>query len=103
MGKPAAYTALPWFWTEQGDLRLQIAGLADGHDQTVQLVPAEANQLTVLCFRQGRLVAVETANRTADHLVARKLLLRAAPLTPEQAGEPGFDLKAYEVATRPAA
>jgi 3-phenylpropionate/trans-cinnamate dioxygenase ferredoxin reductase subunit len=103
MGKPAAYTALPWFWTEQGDLRLQIAGLADGHDQTVQLVPPEANQLTVLCFRQGRLVAVETANRTADHMVARKILSRPPQLTPEQAAAPGFDLKAYEAATRPAA
>jgi 3-phenylpropionate/trans-cinnamate dioxygenase ferredoxin reductase component len=103
MGKPAAYTALPWFWTEQGDLRLQIAGLADGHDQTVQLVPPEVNQLTVLCFRQGRLVAVETANRTADHMVARKILSRAPQLTPEQAAAPGFDLKGYEAATRPAA
>jgi 3-phenylpropionate/trans-cinnamate dioxygenase ferredoxin reductase subunit len=103
MGKPAAYTALPWFWTEQGDLRLQIAGLADGHDQTVQLVPPEANQLTVLCFRQGRLVAVETANRTADHMVARKILSRPSQLTPEQASAPGFDLKAHEAATRPAA
>jgi 3-phenylpropionate/trans-cinnamate dioxygenase ferredoxin reductase component len=103
MGKAAAYTALPWFWTEQGDLRLQIAGLADGHDQTVQLVPPEANQLTVLCFRQGRLVAVETANRTADHMAARKILSRPPQLTPEQASAPGFDLKAHEAATRPAA
>jgi 3-phenylpropionate/trans-cinnamate dioxygenase ferredoxin reductase subunit len=103
MGKPATYTALPWFWTEQGDLRLQIAGLADSHDQTVQLVHPDASQLTVLCFRQGRLVAVETANRTADHMAARKILSRAAPLTPEQAGDAGFELKAYEFATRPAA
>ena len=100
MGKPAPYTALPWFWTDQGDLRLQIAGLSDGHDRTVQLGSAESKQLAVLCFRQGRLVAVETANRTADHMAARKLLARATPLTPEQAAEPGFELKAFEAATR---
>lgn len=100
-GKPAAYAALPWFWTEQGDLRLQIAGLADGHDQTVLIGSAASKQLAVLCFRHGRLIAVETANRTPDHLVARKLLARNTPLTPEQASEPGFDLKAYESATRP--
>lgn len=102
-GKPAPYTALPWFWTDQGDLRLQIAGLGDGHDQTVQLGSAESKQLAVLCFRRGRLVAVETANRTPDHMAARKLLARHTPLTPEQSSEPGFDLKAYEAATREAA
>jgi 3-phenylpropionate/trans-cinnamate dioxygenase ferredoxin reductase subunit len=103
MGKPAPYTALPWFWTDQGDLRLQIAGLADGHDHTVQLGSAESKQLAVLCFREGRLIAVETSNRTPDHMAARKLLARATALTPAQASEPGFDLKAYEVATRDAA
>lgn len=100
MGKPAPYTALPWFWTEQGDLRLQIAGLADGHDRTVQLGSTESRQIAVLCFRQGRLIAVETANRTPDHLLARKLLARGTLLTPEQAAEPGFDLKTFEAATR---
>lgn len=103
MGKPAPYAALPWFWTDQGDLRLQIAGLSDGHDRTVLLGSAESKQLAVLCFRQGRLIAVETANRTADHMAARKLLARATTLTPEQAAEPGFELKAHEAATRDAA
>ncbi len=103
LGKPAAYAALPWFWTDQGDLRLQIAGLSDGHDQTVLLGSADSRQLAVMCFRGGRLLAVETANRTVDHMAARKLLLRAPTLTPEEAAAPGFDLKAYEAATRPAA
>src|SRR5207249_2250702 len=100
MGKPAPYTALPWFWTDQGDLKLQIAGLSDGHDETVLLRSAEGRQLSVLCFRQGRLVAVESCNRAADHMAARKLLARTSALTPAQAAEPGFDLKAYEAATR---
>jgi len=103
VGKPAAYTALPWFWSDQGDLRLQIAGLAEGCDQTVEIGSIESRQLTVLCFRAGRLVAVETANRTPDHMAARKLLLRGTALTPQQAAEPGFDLKAFEAATREAA
>lgn len=103
MGKPASYAALPWFWTDQGELKLQIAGLLDGHDQTVLLGSAESRKLAVLCFRQGRLIAVETANRPADHMAARKILARAPTLTPEQAAEPGFELKAYEVATREAA
>lgn len=102
-GKPAAYNALPWFWSDQGDLRLQIAGLSEGCDQTVQIGSIESRQLTVLCFREGRLIAVETANRAADHMAARKLLLRASKLTPQQAAEAGFDLKSFEAATRDAA
>lgn len=102
MSKPAAYAALPWFWTDQGELKLQIAGLSDGHDETVLLGAAQSRQLSVLCFRQGRLIAVESANRTADHMAARKILARAPRLTPAQAAEPGFDLKTYETATREA-
>jgi 3-phenylpropionate/trans-cinnamate dioxygenase ferredoxin reductase subunit len=102
MGKPTAYAALPWFWTDQGDLKLQIAGLSDGHDHNVLLGTPESRQLSVLCFNQGRLVAVESCNRPADHMAARKVLARKLPLTPEQASEPDFNLKAYE-ASIPAA
>lgn len=103
MGKPAKYAALPWFWTDQGDLKLQIAGLSEGHDHTVLLGSAESRKLSVLCFRQGHLVAVESCNRPADHMAARKVLARANTLTPEQASAPDFDLKAFEVSTRDAA
>ena len=102
MGKPANYTALPWFWTDQGDLKLQIAGLSEGHDQTVLLGSVESRKLSVLCFRLGKLVAVESCNRPADHMAARKVLSRANQLTAELASAPDFDLKAFEAATREA-
>jgi 3-phenylpropionate/trans-cinnamate dioxygenase ferredoxin reductase component len=103
-GKPASpFAALPWFWTDQGDMKLQIAGLADGHDATVVLGDDAQRQFSVLCFRAGRLIAVESCNRAADHMASRKLLQRHTNLTAAQAAEPGFELKAYEAATRPAA
>lgn len=103
-GKPAApFTALPWFWTDQGELKLQIAGLSEGFDTCVLLGDAAARQFSVLCFRTGKLIAVESCNRPADHMAARKLLARHSDLGVAQAGEPGFDLKAFEAATRPAA
>lgn len=102
MDKPATYTALPWFWTDQGDLKLQIAGLSEGHDQTVLLGSLESRQLSVLCFRLGKLVAVESCNRPADHMAARKLLSRPNQLTAELASAPDFDLKAFEAASREA-
>ena len=62
-----------------------------------------ARQFSVLCFRAGRLIAVESCNRAVDHMAARKLLQRQSALTPDEARAEGFDLKAYEAATRPAA
>ena len=104
MGKPiASYTALPWFWTDQGELKLQIAGLSDGHDETVVLGSEAQRQISVLCFRAGRLVAVESCNRPADHMAARKLIARHTPLSAVEASAAGFDLKAFEAATRDAA
>jgi 3-phenylpropionate/trans-cinnamate dioxygenase ferredoxin reductase component len=101
MGKSTtAYAALPWFWTDQGELKLQIVGLSDGCDETVVIGSAETKQMSVLCFRKGRLVAVESVNRPVDHMSARKILGRAPRLTPAQAAEAGFDLKAYELSTR---
>lgn len=64
---------------------------------------AVTRQFSVLCFRTGKLIAVESCNRPADHMAARKLLARHSDLGVAQAGEPGFDLKAFEAATRPAA
>lgn len=100
LGKPAPYAALPWFWTDQGELKLQIVGLGDGHDATVVLGSPETRQMSVLCFRRNQLVAVESLNRPADHMAARKILARPALLTPAAASEPGFDLKAWEAISR---
>lgn len=100
MGKPAPYTALPWFWSDQGDLKLQIVGLSTGHDQTLLLGDPASRQITVLCFKGDTLLAIETSNKPADHMVARKILSRAPALTPAVAAAPGFDLKAWEAANR---
>ena len=100
MGKPAPYSALPWFWTDQGNLKLQIAGLSHGYDSTVVLGSVEDRQASVLCFRNDRLVAVESCNRMGDHMAARKILTRAPRLTAAEAAADGFDLKAWEAANR---
>jgi len=74
-GKPARpYAAVPWFWTDQGDLKLQMVGLVQGCDETVVLGSAEAWSFSVLCFRHKQLIAVESVNRAADHVAARRLL-----------------------------
>ncbi len=95
VGRRAPYAAVPWFWTEQGDLKLQMAGLASGYDAVVTLGCPEDYSCSVLCFRHGDLIAVESLNRPADHAAARKLLAGGPALAPEVAAMPGFDLRGW--------
>ncbi|MET3916949.1 3-phenylpropionate/trans-cinnamate dioxygenase ferredoxin reductase subunit [Variovorax sp. OAS795] len=97
---PGAYGALPWFWSDQGAMRLQIAGLAQGADATVTVGDRQAQRFSVLRFRHDRLIAVESVNMAADHMAARKLLMGRTALTPREASAAGFDLRAFEVASR---
>lgn len=91
-GRPAAYDAVPWFWSDQGPHKLQIAGLATPSDTAVaRPVPAG---LCVFRFRDGRLSAVETVDRPGDHMAARRILAQGRALSPEDAADPGHDLKA---------
>ena len=95
-GKPAAYAALPWFWSDQGAHKLQIAGLAGPGDASV--VRGAGDAFSVFRFRDGALCAVESVDRAGDHMIARRLLTAGTPLSPEQAVDPGFDIKALAMA-----
>ena len=98
LGKAHPYTALPWFWSEQGPLRLQIAGLTAGHDHTVLRGSVESGEFSVFCYRDGTLLGVESVNRPADHAHARRLLSAGRQVTPEQAADDSFDLRAAALA-----
>jgi 3-phenylpropionate/trans-cinnamate dioxygenase ferredoxin reductase subunit len=93
LGKGVAYDALPWFWSDQGDLKLQIAGLSHGVDEWAVRGDPVSRAFAVFGFKQGQLVVVETVNRGAEHMAGRKLIAAATPLTPAQAADPGFDLR----------
>jgi 3-phenylpropionate/trans-cinnamate dioxygenase ferredoxin reductase subunit len=93
------YASVPWFWSYQGSgLRLQIAGLSAGHDEIVRTGDPTSGKFSVLCFASGRLLAVESVNSPADHAAARRLLARGADLTPAQAADASFSLKAHAAA-----
>lgn len=93
MGNPSPYRDVPWFWTDQYDIRFQMAGLAAGYDQSVVRGSIENHKFSVFYFKQGQLLAVDSVNRLGDHLAARKMLAAEMALTPEQAGDEAVDLK----------
>jgi 3-phenylpropionate/trans-cinnamate dioxygenase ferredoxin reductase subunit len=92
-GKPAEYRAVPWFWSDQFDIRLQMAGLPEGHDRQVVRGNPETGKFSVFHFRGGELCSVDSVNRPADHLLARKLLGAKTALSPQQASDESVDLK----------
>lgn len=91
-GKAEPYAKVPWFWSDQGDNRLQIAGVAEIGDSAVLRGDIAAGKFSVLRFRDGRLSAVESINSVADHMAARKLLAAATPISPEQAADTSVKL-----------
>lgn len=103
LGAEAGYTALPWFWSQQGPWRLQIAGLSAPGDTTVVRGDPDGGRFSVYCFRDGVLTAVESVNSPADHMTARKLIAGRVPLTPEQAADRAVDLKGLARSTTVAA
>ena len=74
LGNARPFTAAPWFWSDQYDVRLQMAGLSAGHDRIVVRGAVDTHKFSVLYFRGERLVAVDSVNRAPDHIAARRLL-----------------------------
>lgn len=91
LNKP--YDAVPWFWSDQYDLKLQMAGLAAGCDVTALRGSMDENRFSVFHFRDGHLRAVDSVNRPADHMLARRLIAAGLSPTPQQAADPDFALK----------
>ena len=94
IGKKAPYHAVPWFWSDQYQVKLQIAGLTAGHDDVAVVGDIAAQKFSVFCFKDGRCVAVESINAPADHMAARKLLASHAVLKKEDLTE-NFSLKDF--------
>jgi 3-phenylpropionate/trans-cinnamate dioxygenase ferredoxin reductase subunit len=81
MGQQARYQAVPWFWSDQYDLKLQMVGLSQGHDAVIERGERSANRFSVFYMKAGRLIAIDSINRPADHMRGRKLLAPgAAPI-----------------------
>lgn len=94
-GKPVPRVAVPWFWSDQGEFKLQIAGLGGADSRNVVIGDPVEGNFSVLRFNADTLTAVESVNRPADHVLARRLLASEPRLSPSEASVPGFDLKAW--------
>ena len=92
MGRERPFTATPWFWSDQYDVKLQMAGLSTGYDQVLTRGDLDRPAFSAFYLREGKLIAVDSLNRIADHMVAKRLLDKGLSPTAAQIADTGFDL-----------
>jgi 3-phenylpropionate/trans-cinnamate dioxygenase ferredoxin reductase subunit len=92
-GDAKPYDGQPWFWSDQGDDKLQIAGLTTGYDHVVLRGDPAQKAFSAFCYRGSQLLGIESINRAGDHMFGRRFLGMNRALAPEQAADASFDLK----------
>ncbi len=92
-GEPVVYDQLPWFWSDQYDVKLQTAGLLQGHDQVVIRGYRESRKLAAFYLKQGILIAVDALNSPAEFMLSKKLIQQKASPNTEQLADPNVSLK----------
>ncbi|GAA3684757.1 FAD-dependent oxidoreductase [Arthrobacter ginkgonis] len=100
-GRSEEYAGVPWFWSNQGDLKLQIAGLCgapgEGHDATVVRRDDARGKFTVLYYRAGRIVAADCVNAPLDFMAVKNALATGRNIPAGPAADPGVPLKGLTV------
>lgn len=74
LGRPEPYSAIPWFWSNQYDLKLQTVGLSTGHDEIVVRGDPAARSFSAIYLRGGRVIALDCVNAVRDYVQGRKLI-----------------------------
>ncbi len=94
VGDPQSYGAVPWFWSNQYDLRLQTVGLSVGYDATVVRGRPEERSFSVLYLLEGRVIALDCVNAVRDYVQGKKLVLEKRVIEPERLADTAVPLKA---------
>ncbi|WP_422933040.1 NAD(P)/FAD-dependent oxidoreductase [Sinomonas sp. P47F7] len=97
MGRSEDYAGIPWFWSNQADLKLQIAGLSMGFDQTVVRRDDERGKFAVLYYRNGRIIAADCVNAPLDFMAVKNALAKGQNMRSDAAGSPAVQLKSLAV------
>lgn len=93
-GKREPYRAVPWFWSDQGDVKLQMVGLSGDATRSVTRGRPEGGAFSVFHYAGDRLVAIDSVNRAADHMIGRRLIGAGISPSPDVAADESADLKA---------
>jgi 3-phenylpropionate/trans-cinnamate dioxygenase ferredoxin reductase subunit len=92
-GKPARHEHVPWFWSDQFDVKLQIAGLSQGYDQTVVRGDPDSGKFALYYLASGELLAVDAVNSPKDFMTGKKWIAERKRPDPARLADPATDLK----------
>jgi 3-phenylpropionate/trans-cinnamate dioxygenase ferredoxin reductase subunit len=93
-GDPVAYAQVPWFWSDQYDVKLQIAGLTEGYDQFVMRGDPAARSFAAFYLQAGKLLAVDAINSPREFMLGKKLIAAGAKFRLEELNDMQEDFKA---------
>jgi 3-phenylpropionate/trans-cinnamate dioxygenase ferredoxin reductase subunit len=93
-GKPVPPATPPWFWSDQYELKLQMAGLSDGYDDIVLRGDPASDSFIALYLKNGEVIAADAVNRIADFMAARRLVAAAKTIPGAALGDDTQPLKA---------
>ena len=93
VGKPEAYAAVPWFWSNQYDLRLQTVGLSVGYDDTVVRGDPSSRSFSVIYLRNGQVIALDCVNAVKDYVQGKALVVNGAKPPRDRLSDPEILLK----------
>lgn len=96
-GQPVPYRMVPWFWSDQGDLKLQMAGLSAGFDQVVTRGETANEKFSVLYYQNGELIAVDCINNPVDFMAVKMVLAKGLNIPADQAADTTVPLKKMTV------
>ncbi|SEQ83073.1 3-phenylpropionate/trans-cinnamate dioxygenase ferredoxin reductase subunit [Solimonas aquatica] len=94
LGKKEPYRTVPWFWSDQYDLKLQMVGVSTGFDRVIIRGDlAQGRAFVAFYLKDGKLIAVDTVNRPQEFMLAKKLVAAHAVLDPDKLADDSIPLK----------
>ena len=92
-GTPAKYEQVPWFWSDQFDLKLQMVGMSQGYDTIVQRGSMDADDFAMFYLKEGVLIAVDAVNRPREFMACRKLVPQRPSIDPVKLADESIPMK----------
>ena len=92
-GTPSRYAQVPWFWSDQFDLKLQMVGISDGYDSVVQRGSMDADDFAMFYFKDDALIAVDSVNRPREFMACRKLVPERPRIDPEKLADESIPMQ----------
>ena len=93
LDKPTVHDKVPWFWSDQFDLKLLIVGLSQDHDRVVVRGDPATRSFSVCYLKGNELLAVDTINHSKDYMAGRKLIVDRAKMNLDKLADPAVLLK----------